>query len=100
MVMEKTRHEMDTDAFGNFTSSLGKNDIPTGTVVLGKVMVCPAFDSSQYILTDAAGPERENQYIDTHVSTVKESEVGQPSIEGMSADEESSDHTFVVLPWV
>jgi len=60
MVMENTWHEMDTYALGNVTSSLGKNDIPTGTVVLGKV-----------ILTDAAGPERESQYIDTHVNTAR-----------------------------
>ena len=38
MVMENTWHEMNTYALGNFMTSLGKNDIPTGTVVVGKVI--------------------------------------------------------------
>ena len=38
MIMENTCHEMDTYALGNFMTSLGKNDIPTGTVVVGKVI--------------------------------------------------------------
>ena len=38
IVMENTWHEMDTYALGNFMTSLGKNDIPTGTVVVGKAI--------------------------------------------------------------
>ena len=38
MIMENTCHEMDTYALGNFMTSLGKNDIPTGTVVVGKAI--------------------------------------------------------------
>ena len=44
--MGKTRHEIGTYALGKFASSFGKNDIPTGTVVLGKVIAPPVFASS------------------------------------------------------
>ena len=39
MMTGRTWYELNTYALGNFTGSLGKNDMPTGTIVFGKDIV-------------------------------------------------------------